>query len=247
MFSTPVLSTAIMLAPLGIGLAIGADTDDILLWTIMGSLPILIGTIAQQTKGIITGAEWWFLSSVVMVFFYRVSAVSASPPTESPLYLGLVGALLFGALPMLIIVATRRWQSLWLFAGLIAVSTGLILFTYIIASNDDSYIAYEVLLFGIILASLTVYLYLLPSIIAGHRNHRRSLAIFVLNILLGWTLLGWIAALVWACTSDVEHQVDKTFRAPSIAPAANGWVEDYDVFEVTPREERPDQHRAMAQ
>ena len=96
------------------------------LWTIMGSLPIVIGTIAQRTKGG-TGAAWWFLSSVVMVFFYRVSAVSASPPAERPLYVGLVGALLFGALPMLIIVATVRWRSLWLIAGV----TGLILFAYI--------------------------------------------------------------------------------------------------------------------
>jgi hypothetical protein len=239
--STPVLSTAIVLAPLGIGLAIGRDLDDILAWTIMGSLPILIGTLGQRMKGG-TGALWWLPTFVMMAFFYRVSAVSASPPTEKPVYVGLIGALLFGALPMLTIVATRRWQSLWLIAGVIAVSTGLMLLTYIIESNDDSYIAYEVLLFGIILASLTVYFYLLPSIIADHRNHCRSFEIFVLNILLGWTLLGWVAALAWACTSDVEHHM-----APSIVPAANGWVEDYDVFEVRPfLEEQPDKHRAMA-
>ena len=51
MLSTPILGTAIMLAPLGMGLAIDRDRDDILAWTIMGSLPILIGTIAQRTNG----------------------------------------------------------------------------------------------------------------------------------------------------------------------------------------------------
>jgi uncharacterized membrane protein len=240
MLSTPILGTAIMLAPLGIGLAIDRDRDDILAWTIMGSLPILIGTIAQRTNGR-NGVAWWFLTFVVMVFFYRISRVSASPPAENPLYVALVGALLFGALPMLIIVATRRWRSLWLIAGLITVLTGLMLFTYITERIADRYIiSYDVLLLGIILASLTVYL--LPSIVADVRHHPQSLAIFVLNILLGWTLLGWIAALFWAYTNDVEHHM-----APSVVPAANGWVENYDVFETRPfLEGRPDQHRAMA-
>jgi hypothetical protein len=46
--------------------------------------------------------------------------------------------------------------------------------------------------------------YFLPFIIAMARDHRQKLAIFVLNLLLGWTVLGWIGALVWACTSDVK-------------------------------------------
>jgi hypothetical protein len=32
------------------------------------------------------------------------------------------------------------------------------------------------------------------------------LAIGVLNFFLGWTLLGWIGALVWACTADVRQR-----------------------------------------
>ncbi|MGC2333655.1 MAG: superinfection immunity protein [Candidatus Acidiferrales bacterium] len=42
--------------------------------------------------------------------------------------------------------------------------------------------------------------YFLPSII-GHQ--KRSFAgIFVLNLLLGWTVIGWIVALIWACTDE---------------------------------------------
>lgn len=41
-------------------------------------------------------------------------------------------------------------------------------------------------------------LYLLPTLIAVHRQHRNSLAIAVLNLLAGWTFIGWIAAIVWA-------------------------------------------------
>ncbi len=38
--------------------------------------------------------------------------------------------------------------------------------------------------------------YLLPSFIAIPK--RNAAAIFALNLLLGWTLLGWVVALFWA-------------------------------------------------
>ena len=40
--------------------------------------------------------------------------------------------------------------------------------------------------------------YFLPYGVARLRGHARSRAIFKLNLLLGWTGLGWIAALIWA-------------------------------------------------
>ncbi|MBY0379424.1 MAG: superinfection immunity protein [Burkholderiales bacterium] len=43
--------------------------------------------------------------------------------------------------------------------------------------------------------------YFLPSIIANLRNHKNTTAIFVLNLLLGWSLLGWIICLVWSFTN----------------------------------------------
>jgi hypothetical protein len=47
-------------------------------------------------------------------------------------------------------------------------------------------------------------LYFLPSII-GHRKQAFG-GIFVLNLLLGWTVIGWIAALIWACTAEENHR-----------------------------------------
>jgi hypothetical protein len=41
--------------------------------------------------------------------------------------------------------------------------------------------------------------YLLPAIVALSRGHHQLLAIFVLNLVAGWTLIGWVVALVWAC------------------------------------------------
>jgi Superinfection immunity protein len=43
--------------------------------------------------------------------------------------------------------------------------------------------------------------YLLPTLVAAWRSHHQTAAIFVLNLLLGWTVLGWIIALVWAMTA----------------------------------------------
>jgi hypothetical protein len=40
-----------------------------------------------------------------------------------------------------------------------------------------------------------------PTVVAGFRAHHNASAICMLNLALGWTLLGWVAALVWACTS----------------------------------------------
>jgi len=46
-------------------------------------------------------------------------------------------------------------------------------------------------------------MYFLPSIIALARSKRDLLAIFLLNLFLGWSVIGWIVALVWAAKSDV--------------------------------------------
>jgi hypothetical protein len=41
-------------------------------------------------------------------------------------------------------------------------------------------------------------LYLFPTAIAAEMDSRNLLAIFILNVFLGWTVLGWIIALIWA-------------------------------------------------
>lgn len=46
--------------------------------------------------------------------------------------------------------------------------------------------------------------YMLPSAVAVGRSHSSTLGIFVLNLLLGWTVLIWIGALVWACSGQHE-------------------------------------------
>lgn len=59
----------------------------------------------------------------------------------------------------------------------------------------------EVLLIiiGIVLGAL---LYFIPSIVASRRKHPNATAIFVLNLLLGGTVIGWAVALIWAVSKD---------------------------------------------
>ena len=51
-------------------------------------------------------------------------------------------------------------------------------------------------LIALVLVAGALWFYLLPAYIAHQRNHRNKLAIVWLDILLGWTFLGWVAALV---------------------------------------------------
>ena len=48
------------------------------------------------------------------------------------------------------------------------------------------------------LVMIGVPLYFAPCIIACLKWHRQRVPIFLLNLLLGWTFIGWVAALVWA-------------------------------------------------
>lgn len=52
--------------------------------------------------------------------------------------------------------------------------------------------------------ALLTSLYLLPWAVAYSRGKSNHDAIAVVNVLTGWTVIGWIVALVMACTA---HQV----------------------------------------
>jgi len=47
---------------------------------------------------------------------------------------------------------------------------------------------------------------LLPTWIALARKHREVVPILLLNLFLGWTIIGWIAALIWSATSNVKDR-----------------------------------------
>lgn len=58
--------------------------------------------------------------------------------------------------------------------------------------------------FIVVCVSLVIYLF--PATVASGRKHNNSVAIFAFNLLLGWSVLGWIAALIWALTDNVKRR-----------------------------------------
>lgn len=60
--------------------------------------------------------------------------------------------------------------------------------------------------FATLLLIFFLFLYFFPTIVAAKRQHRSAGAVFVLNLFLGWTFLGWVAALVWALTYQGERE-----------------------------------------
>jgi hypothetical protein len=51
---------------------------------------------------------------------------------------------------------------------------------------------------GLVLICLALIFYFLPTIIANIRGTEHQTAIGLINFFLGWTVLGWLAALIWA-------------------------------------------------
>jgi cytochrome c biogenesis protein CcdA len=64
---------------------------------------------------------------------------------------------------------------------------------------------------------LGILLYFLPAFVAQARHHKNRLAIGMLNLLLGWSVVGWVGAMVWACTANTEprHEEDEKAAATS--------------------------------
>ncbi|KXU94149.1 hypothetical protein CR51_27125 [Caballeronia megalochromosomata] len=50
-------------------------------------------------------------------------------------------------------------------------------------------------------------LFFVPMIVAMCRKHRNAAPIFLVNMLLGWTCIGWLVALIWSFTDNVAPRV----------------------------------------
>jgi len=65
--------------------------------------------------------------------------------------------------------------------------------------------------FHLLFLLLLFPLYFLPTLVSRRRNCKAHYGILVINLFLGWTFVGWVAALAWAACGE------KTLRT---APAA---------------------------
>jgi T4 superinfection immunity protein len=100
-----------------------------------------------------------------------------------PLVLG--GAILFGSLIVI--------QLAFLFGGLVSV----LLFAWIATLRQLGAppAAYAV---SALVGVLALIVYLTPAIVASKRHLRNSTTVWLLDVFLGWTVIGWIIALAMA-------------------------------------------------
>lgn len=60
-------------------------------------------------------------------------------------------------------------------------------------------------------------LYFLPTVLAASRHHHNVLGVFLLNFFLGWSVIGWIIALVWSLSRPPVVMVASPYPAPPAA------------------------------
>ncbi len=84
----------------------------------------------------------------------------------------------------------------------------------------------------LIITIVAAIFYFLPYANAKSRKHKSAGAIGALNLFLGWTLIGWLAALIWSLTGNTEDT--------SISPSTH--VKCPDCAELVRREARICKH-----
>ena len=52
-----------------------------------------------------------------------------------------------------------------------------------------------------------VAMYFLPAIVAHQRRHLSSGTILLVNLLLGWSIIGWVVCFAWACSGNTRREV----------------------------------------
>ncbi|HEX8247166.1 MAG TPA: superinfection immunity protein [Pyrinomonadaceae bacterium] len=86
-------------------------------------------------------------------------------------------------------------------AWIILFVVALILYGFDKATSAAPFNIFEGLV-GIVIVMFLVLLggiiYFLPTIIAGSNGHNNFAIIFLLNLFLGWSFIGWIIAVIWS-------------------------------------------------
>jgi hypothetical protein len=68
--------------------------------------------------------------------------------------------------------------------------------------------------------------YFLPTIIGSARHKTNLVGIFLVNFFLGWSVIGWIVAMVWAVSTERVDQIAGSLPvsrpSPMPAPQSSG-------------------------
>src|SRR5208283_2309595 len=73
-------------------------------------------------------------------------------------------------------------------------------------------------LVGVIILVLALGFYMLPTIIGASRKVVNIGSVFAINLLLGWTLIGWAIALAMALRTNPPHAYPQMWVPPASLP-----------------------------
>ncbi len=71
-----------------------------------------------------------------------------------------------------------------------------------------------------IFLTLSFLLYFAPALLATSRQSPNATAIWLTNLFVGWTVIGWVVTLVWAMHTPVVGGVGPAAGFPAAAPFA---------------------------
>lgn len=75
--------------------------------------------------------------------------------------------------------------------------------------------------------ALGLILYFAPTIVAAYKKHEHTLWIFLVNLFFGWSVIGWLAALLWALDFDkvimdfIEYRKEKAAKVNQNCSCSN--------------------------
>ena len=79
-------------------------------------------------------------------------------------------------------------------AAVLAIALGM-------ARNTDALMAPV----NLLLFAIAAMVYVLPAVVAYYRGCSATIWIALINVLLGWTIVGWFAAIGWAAAGHVDE------------------------------------------
>jgi uncharacterized membrane protein len=72
---------------------------------------------------------------------------------------------------------------------------------------------------GLIGILIALFIYFIPSFIAHKRGHKNKLPIILLNLFFGWSLVGWVGALIWSLMDAIS--VEQSNKSTGTSRAAD--------------------------
>src|SRR5579875_2188503 len=129
--------------------------------------------------------------------YFLARAGSLGPGDHSALVFGLIAYLAL---------------AIYLAPAIIAAITGIVA-TCLTCAGSLGPGDHSALVFGLI-AYLALAIYLAPAIIAYHRNTVTKGLNFIINLIFGWTFLGWVLSLAMAVTAQTAAPRSITLTLP---------------------------------